>query len=168
MTPWSRVVQTLLLFIGTLLLAVGCDRMSAPLQPDPVPAGANGTRWVTGSSGCTPGYWKQPQHFDSWPTVAPANYLPTDSFNAVFEIGTNWFPNSFTLLDALNAKGGGVNALARHATAALLNAAKEFYPISWEFVRTPLMWSYFGVPGYEVETIKNLFEGHNELGCPLN
>ena len=31
--------------------------------------------------GCTPGYWKQPQHFDSW-----VGYTPSQSFEAVFSV----------------------------------------------------------------------------------
>ena len=64
------------------------------------------------------------QHFDSW-----VGFAPSDSFEAVFGVdvtlrtggqGTIADP---TLLHALNANGGGVNALARHAVAALLNAS---------------------------------------------
>src|SRR6476620_1824848 len=54
-----------------------------------------------GTQGCTPGYWKQTQHFDSWKV-----YQPTDSFNAVFGL-TGPFANSWTLLDALSQGGGG-------------------------------------------------------------
>ena len=77
-----------------------------------------------GGEGCTPGFWKQEQHFDSW-----VGFAPSDSFEAVFGVdvtlragGQNTIEDP-TLLDALNANGGGVNALARHAVAALLNAS---------------------------------------------
>ena len=77
-----------------------------------------------GGEGCTPGFWKQDQHFDSW-----VGFAPTDSFEAVFgvdvtlRVGGQGTVDDPTLLDALNATGGGVNALARHAVAALLNAS---------------------------------------------
>ena len=34
-----------------------------------------------GGEGCTPGFWKQEQHFDSW-----VGFAPTDSFDAVFGV----------------------------------------------------------------------------------
>jgi len=68
-----------------------------------------------GFEGCTPGYWKQPQHFDSWPSP----YVPGMAFEDVFD---DVFGSS-TLLDALKFKGGGLQALGRHTVAALLNAA---------------------------------------------
>src|SRR5262245_39172153 len=66
-------------------------------------------------TGCTPGYWKQDQHFDSW-----VGHAPGDSFEAVF--GRN-VPGTPSLLDALQLGGGGLKALMRHATEALLNAS---------------------------------------------
>ena len=75
---------------------------------------------------CSPGYWKQPQHFDSWKV-----YSPTDKFSAVFgeTITIMWSSsgkpgpvNDPTLLQALQANGGGINALARAAVDALLNS----------------------------------------------
>jgi hypothetical protein len=77
-----------------------------------------------GGEGCTPGFWKQDQHFDSW-----VGFAPGDSFETVFGVdvtlrsGGQGTVDDPTLLDALNANGGGVNALARHAVAALLNAS---------------------------------------------
>ncbi len=63
-----------------------------------------------GGEGCTPGYWKQSQHFDSW-----TGYSPSTQFSAVFE---NAFPGK-TLLQVLEQGGGGLNALGRHTVAAL-------------------------------------------------
>ena len=34
-----------------------------------------------GGEGCTPGFWKQPQHFDSW-----VGFEPSDSFEDVFGV----------------------------------------------------------------------------------
>jgi hypothetical protein len=66
--------------------------------------------------GCTPGYWKN--HLDAWP---PTGYAPGDDFDTTF--GVDLFDPDITLDDAVNAKGGKVNRLARHGTAALLSAA---------------------------------------------
>jgi hypothetical protein len=117
---------------------------------------------VTGNNGCTPGFWKQPQHFDTW----PAGVTQTTSFNAAFGIGSNWFPNTFTLLDALSNGGGGVNALGRQAAAALLNAGKGFYPLSTAQVIADVQAAY--ADASIVESTKNLLEADNILGCPLN
>jgi len=66
--------------------------------------------------GCTPGYWKN--HLEHW---GPTGYSPFDGFNTVF--GVSYFSPDYTLFQAVNAKGGGINRLARHGTAALLSAA---------------------------------------------
>ncbi len=69
-----------------------------------------------GGEGCTPGYWKN--HLSAW---VPTGYATTDDFDIAFS--TDYFNPDITLLKAVNLGGGGVNRLARHGTAALLNAA---------------------------------------------
>ena len=69
-----------------------------------------------GSDGCTPGYWKQKQHFDSY----PAGYSPNTRFNTVF---ANAF-GSKTFLQVMSTGGGGLIALGRHSVAAFLNSSK--------------------------------------------
>ncbi|MEW6493051.1 MAG: hypothetical protein AB1589_11175 [Cyanobacteriota bacterium] len=77
----------------------------------------------TGETGVanTPGFWKQSQHFQYW----AGGYKTTDSFKGTF--GVNVAPSGVpdSLLGALGAGGGGVNALGRAGTAALLNAASD-------------------------------------------
>lgn len=68
-----------------------------------------------GPEGRTPGYWKN--H-----TLAWTDYSPDDSFSGVFGI-LSVQEEGLTLEDALNLNGGGINALSRHAVAALLNAS---------------------------------------------
>jgi hypothetical protein len=122
-----------------------------------------------GGEGCTPGFWKQDQHFDSW-----VGFAPTDSFEEVFGVddvtlragGQNTIDNP-TLLDALNATGGGVNALARHAVAALLNASNP--DVSFDL--TPeeviaLVQEAFATGDFE--RIKDILAAFNEQGCPLS
>jgi hypothetical protein len=70
-----------------------------------------------GGGGCTPGYWKQTQHFFRWGGISQST-----SFNSVFGVSSP-FPNSLTLLAALQQGGGGANALGRHAVAGYLNAS---------------------------------------------
>jgi hypothetical protein len=66
--------------------------------------------------GCTPGYWKN--HLGSW---AATGYATTNYFDTVF--GVTYFSPTYTLLQAINQGGGGLDVIARHGTAALLSAA---------------------------------------------
>lgn len=66
---------------------------------------------------CSPGYWKQPQHYKSY-----VNYSPNSVFNTVF--GRNAFPAGMTLVQVLSQGGGGLNAYGRATVGALLNADK--------------------------------------------
>jgi hypothetical protein len=73
-------------------------------------------------TGCTPGFWKQTQHFYAW-----VGYSPNQTFASVFgrvitiKVDNKTVTNP-TLLQALGAQGGDINALARFAVNALLNA----------------------------------------------
>lgn len=111
-----------------------------------------------GGQGCTPGYWKQSQHFDSW----PAAYSPSTSFESVFGRDV---PGNPTLLDALGLGGGGLKALMRHAAAALLNSASVNYGLTTGQVITKFQAAY---DSKDYETTKNLFDTLNNKGCPLN
>jgi len=112
------------------------------------------------ADGCTPGYWKQKHHFDSW-----VDYSPTDSFDAIFGVSGV----GGTLEDALKAKGGGLDALRRHTVASLLNAVdpqvnQVAYPTTADVIAA--FQSAYASGDYETQ--KNLFEAANEAGCPLN
>jgi fibro-slime domain-containing protein/uncharacterized repeat protein (TIGR01451 family) len=112
-----------------------------------------------GGEGCTPGYWKQSQHFDSW--TAPLT--PDTLFSDVFE---DAFPGK-TLLAVLKQGGGGLKALGRHTVAALLNAASP--GVSYDLSVNDVIEGFNDVfPGGDYEGLKDLFEGFNEQGCPLN
>ena len=73
----------------------------------------------------SPGYWKN--HLDAWP---PSGLSPDDDFDTTF--GVDFFSPDITLFDAVNLKGGGIKKVARHGTAALLNASHPAvnYPLS--------------------------------------
>jgi hypothetical protein len=106
----------------------------------------------TGNEGCTPGYWKQPHHEDDW-SLTGLN--PTDDFDTTF--GVDYFNPDITLAQALRAKGGGVNRIARHGTAALLNALHPdvAYQLSPEQV-------ILAVQNGDAD----LLEDYNEMGAP--
>jgi hypothetical protein len=109
--------------------------------------------------GCTPGYWRQRQHFDSW------SYDPYTLFSDVFE---DAFPGK-TLLQVVSKGGGGLKALGRHTVAALLNstATGVGYNLSQSEVVNAFNDAYPGSKN-DYENVKNGFEALNELGCPLN
>jgi hypothetical protein len=113
-----------------------------------------------GGQGCTPGYWKQSHHFDSW-----QGFAPTDKFETVF--GRNAFPGDPTLVQIAANGGGGINALGRHTVAALLNAASSGvnYDLSVAQVIAAFQAAF---DSGNLEAQKNIFSGFNEQGCPLN
>ena len=121
-------------------------RSDAPPPPDPGPKG-----------GCTPGFWKQPQHLDSW-----VGYAPGASFEATFGVDLE---SDMTLLQALGANGGGVNALARHAVAALLNSGALSFGMTADEVRDAVVAAL--ADGGDIEGTKDAFAALNEAGCPL-
>lgn len=111
-----------------------------------------------GTEGCTPGYWKVPQHADSW-----VGYSPNQQFSSVFE---NAFPG-MTLNQVLWQGGGGLKALGRHTVAALLNASSTGVSFYWNTAE--VIAAFNGVyPGGDYEGLHWLFATENEKGCPLN
>ena len=110
-----------------------------------------------GGAGCTPGFRRQPQHFEYW-----VGYAPGDSFADVFGVD-----RSGTLLDNVTARGGGENALARHAMAALLNASNSEvdYDMSVAEIIAAVQSAF---ASGDFETVKNQFEAFNEQGCTVD
>ncbi len=138
----------------------------------------NTTIVINEPQGCTPGFWKQAHHLDSW-----QEFGPNTRFNRVF---ANAFPGK-TLREVLQLRGGGLNALGRHTVAALLNAAHDdvAYGMTVDEVVQAFNQAYAGTPTRfkkrlhkrshlarlhrdRYEDLKNLFEEYNERGCPLN
>jgi len=128
-----------------------------------------------GGEGCTPGFWKN--NADKHDSSAWDCYSKDALFDTVFGVdvtlrgqGKTTYPNA-TLLQALDANGGGINALARHATAALLNACSECvdYAIGDpQDVIDMVADAINGVGPYSVDELHSLFAGYNEAGCPIN
>ncbi len=112
-----------------------------------------------GGQGCTPGYWKQSQHYDSY----PAPYAYNTLFSSVFE---NAFSGK-TFQQVMATGGGGLNALGRHTVAALLNAASG--GVDYDLTPQEVIDGFNAVyPGGDYEAQKNIFANFNEQGCPLN
>jgi hypothetical protein len=146
--PTSSVTVGVTSTEGALIYFKNKESVTPP-PPPPPPALA----------GCTPGYWKQSQHFDSW--TMP--YTPGTSFGSVF---ADAFPGK-TLLQVVALGGGGLNALGRHTVAALLNAASSGVESGMTTAQVIAAFNAAYASG-SYETQKNVFEAMNEIGCPLN
>ena len=89
-------------------------------------AAAPGHTWnEEATEGCTPGYWKQSQHFHSWDA---AGYSTTQTIGSVFSNASAFGLNNYTLLEGLSFEGGNstkdaAKILLRAAIAAVLNSA---------------------------------------------
>ena len=120
-----------------------------------------------GGEGCTPGYWKQPQHHDSWQGVGPSdNFNATFGTNAVFDPLQCTSANP-TLLQALRCNGGGLSALARHGVAALLNAYSAGVGYDYSVAEVKALVQDAIADG-KYSAAKNTLAESNESGCPLN
>ncbi|MDH3646052.1 MAG: PKD domain-containing protein [Gammaproteobacteria bacterium] len=113
-----------------------------------------------GGEGCSPGYWKQSQHFDSW--AAP--YAPDTSFGAVFDDAYR----GLTLLAVAAQRGNDLNALGRQTVAALLNAASP--DVSYDLTVDEVITAFNDVyPGSknDYKQLLGFFKGFNSQVCPL-
>jgi hypothetical protein len=119
-----------------------------------------------GFGGCTPGYWKQSQHFFRWGGIPQ-----TQSFNATFNVtpSQSGFANSFSLLDALKNGGGGIAALGRQGTAAYLNSRTPGmnYPYTTAQVIALVHDAIVSGNANTIESAKNTLEASNSLEGPL-
>jgi hypothetical protein len=123
-----------------------------------------------GDEGCTPGFWKQEQHFDSW-----TGFSPGDTLESVFDVPDSLGLDSTTLLEALNFGGGpgvlgGAQILLRAGVAALLNAASPDvdYPLSTAEVISAVN---AALASGDRDTMLDLaadLDADNNLGCPLS
>lgn len=138
--------------------------------------------------GCTPGYWKQCQHLDSWKATG---FEPSDLFNTVFGVTQykDASGNAYTLLDVMGGPTGHMDKngcawlpekykanpmdrdpispnLGFHAVAALLNAAHpnvNFGYTAGDIINL-FQQNYLSKPA----ALKDSLEMLNERGCPLN
>jgi hypothetical protein len=110
--------------------------------------------------GCTPGYWRQSQHFGSY--TAPIT--PSTRFESVFTDFAG-FPNNGTWLQAVTLKGGAFNALIRHTAAAYLNALSP--NVDYDLTPAQVIATYnAAVASGDWDNAKNIFSALNEQGSP--
>jgi hypothetical protein len=113
-----------------------------------------------GGEGCTPGYWRNlRKHGAQWVT-----YSPTDDFEAVFGVDAS-FSDTY-LGSVVRLGGGGENALARHAVAALLNASSPAIAYMYTEAEIIALVQEAYATG-DFEAAKDLLEYQNEVFCPL-
>jgi hypothetical protein len=139
--------------------------------PPPPPPGGN--------QGCTPGYWKQKQHFDSW---VGTGYTTSQLLSTVFTVPagytlSNKGMGTYSMLDALSFQGGSTlsgkaEILLRAAVAGLLNAGKS--NIAYGMTTAQIVSGVnAALASNNATTITNLataIDGLNngQGGCPLN
>ena len=152
-----------------------CGDATHPLAPAPgggcYDAGALLiTALATGTQGCTPGYWKQTQHFDSWKV-----YSPSQLVSSVFTVPAQLSGlGSVTLLQALSFQGGpGVNGAAqillRAAVSALLNSTANIgYPLTTAQVINQVNAALATLDRATILALATTLDTDNNLVCPLN
>lgn len=126
------------------------------------------------TEGCSHGYWKQSQHFDSW-----NNHQPGDDFKTTFGLGPldiislSTGGSNPTLLEALQSGGGGINPLARESVGALLNAnAGINYPLTEAEVIAQFQDAFAlgnnGAYNAQAGIFENLHDNNPDVECTLN
>ncbi len=117
----------------------------------------------TGAEGCTPGYWKN--HPEDWPA---AGYATNQTLESVFDVPDSLGLDNVTLMTAAQTGGGGVNALLRHAVAALLSAAHPDvdYPQTTAAIISAVNAALASGNATTIENLKNQLESYNSKGAP--
>lgn len=117
---------------------------------------------------CTPGYWKQKHHFDSW-----KHYSPRQKIGDVFD-GRKTKYSRTTLDDALGFGGGsGIDGaekiLLRAGVAALLNASNPDlrYPLTRNEVVSMVNSALRSDDRKTILKVAEKLDDYNNLGCPL-
>lgn len=126
---------------------------------------------------CTPGYWKQLQHFDSW----PGGYLPTQLISSRFSAASLYTSSklgnlgSLTLVQGLSLPGGpgpvgSAQILLRAGVAALLNARNSAlsYPMTEAQVISAMNAVLAGGDRDAMLTLSMRLDQYNNARCPLN
>ncbi len=114
------------------------------------------------AGGCTPGFWKnnaEKHDASAW----PSDISPDDSFQEYWPAGPD-----ITLLEALKLGGGGLNALARHAVAALLNASTQDYGLTVAEILEAGNNAILSGDSYVIESLKDTLDELNNQGCAFN
>jgi hypothetical protein len=141
--------------------------------------GAVASFWNTatpvGNQGCTPGYWKQSQHFDSW-----VGYTPSQLISSVFTVPAAYTVTGspmggYTLLQGLSFKGGSTlsakaQILMRAAIAGLLSSTSVNYGMTTAALISNVNAALASMDENTILTLATQLDGLNNAlgGCPLN
>jgi hypothetical protein len=125
-----------------------------------------------GGEGCTPGYWKVPQHHDSWTATG---YTTSQTLESVFNLPDSLGMDNVTLHQALQGGGGpGVTGAAtilrRAATASLLNSAHpsvDFEHTTAEVISS-VNTAFASLDRNTMLALASSLDASNNEGCPLN
>ena len=136
------------------------------------------TPTVAAFRGCTPGYWKQDQHFDSWPApfvpTAPGATLLKDVFSLNGYTNLNGDATADdTLLEALSYQGGDTlegkaQILLRAAAAAVLNSASLSYPLTLGQIQTAVNNALASNDEDTMTDLAGILDGNNNARCPFD
>lgn len=125
-----------------------------------------------GGFGCTPGYWKQQQHFDSW---VPTGLSPTETVASVFANAAIHALGNYSLVEGLSFKGGSTlqgaaGNLLRAAIAAQLNARHPDVgaPLTAAAMVTAVNNALASGSRETMLGLAAQFDTSNNLGCILN
>jgi hypothetical protein len=123
-----------------------------------------------GGEGCTPGYWKQAHHFDSW-----VGYTPSQTLESVFDVPDALGMDSTTLVAALGGGGGpgvagAAKILLRAGVASLLNASSSSVDFGWTTgeVITAVNAALASNSRDTMLALASELDTDNNAGCPLN
>jgi hypothetical protein len=127
------------------------------------------TTMPTGNEGCTPGFWKNNADKKGAVQWVPTGFLPGALVGSVFSAAPANIA-SLTLLEGLGLNGGGVNALTRHAIAAVLNAAHPGvdYPLTVMEIQTAVNAAFASGDAATIESTKDMLDRFNNAGCPIS
>ena len=127
-------------------------------------------RDVPAPEGCTPGYWKQSQHFDSW-----VGYTTGQTLESVFDVPDAYGLDNVTLLSALSLPGGSTTAAAaqillRAAVASLLNSASPDvdFSLTTAQVISQVNTALASNSRSTMLTLATALDVENNKGCPLS
>jgi len=141
---------------GTADCKDGCP--SDPKKTSPGKCGCGKTDGKGGNCSpcCKPHFWS------CRPTRWCSRFRPSQDFDDVF--GVNCFKHKVTLGDACKREGGGLNALCRHAAAALQNCNDPDvdYPLTESQVISKVKYA-IQKGGSEIQKCADLLEDYNEL-----
>lgn len=137
-----------------------------------VPGDEPGNGGGGGTEGCTPGYWKQSHHLDSWTATG---FSPNQTLESVFDMPDTLKMDNTTLQQALAGGGGpGVQGAAkilmRAAVASLLNSAHPDvdFTLATNQVITDVNAVLASAHRATMLDLASDLDTDNNLGCPLN